>query len=143
MTCLLLFATGNGVLYLVGASDPASLQRTLPPSLRITWALCLAAGGLIALAGQWWMGRPFRGAEVKRTGLIATAGGCLAYGTALVLENGWSVSAAAALPNFGFGLAFLLRAYQVHVLLREARVIAVAHDKVTAAADQLVGESRT
>lgn len=120
ITALLGYAVLSGVLYLTGVLAPRSIEETLPPYLRVVWAACLTVGGVTALAGQYWRGRVFTGAKLKRGGLTVAAGGILAYGSAVLLVNGLSAGGQAGLTSLVFGGAFLDRAHQIGGLLRAA-----------------------
>jgi hypothetical protein len=121
VTALLAYSVLAGVLYLTGLSTPRSIDATLPPALRSVWAGCLIFGGLAALAGQYWLGRVFTAARLKRGGLRVAGLGLFAYGAAVIVTNGFDQGGQAGLTSLVFGLAFLDRAHQVGVLLRQAQ----------------------
>lgn len=122
VTAVLGYAVLSGVLYLTGVvSDPHSIEETLSPALRVVWACSLSVGGAAALAGQYWRGRVFTGARLKRGGLLFAAGGMLAYGAAVLLVTGLEAGLQAGLANVVFGLVFADRARQVGGLLRAAQ----------------------
>lgn len=129
VTALLGYAVVSGVLYLAGVFDPRSIDVTLPPALRLLWAGCLILGGSAALAGQYWLGRVFTGARVKRGGLRVAGGGLVAYGAAVLLVNGIAAGGQAGGTQLVFGLSFLARAHRVSVLLRRAQPQAEAIDR--------------
>lgn len=121
VTALLGYAVLSGVLNLTGASASRSIEETLPPFLRVVWAASLTVGGAAALAGQYWRGRVFTGARLKRGGLLVAACGLLAYGAALLVANGWVSAGQAGGTSLLFGAVFVDRARQISGLLRAAQ----------------------
>lgn len=73
-----------GVATLVRLAQPTSLDSTINPWLRVSWALLMGCGGSLALAGLYWPGNPFTGVYIKRAGILAMAGALLTYGAALL-----------------------------------------------------------
>jgi hypothetical protein len=110
----------TGAVYLFGLRTPDSLSQTLPRCSLVIWEVLLFAGGVLALLGQYWPGRPFAGVAIKRAGLFAIAGGLLAYALAA-----WSVFGTRVLWltiwNVFIAWACLVRVWQVTRILRAAR----------------------
>jgi hypothetical protein len=92
--------------------DPGRLSG---PALRFVWALLLFFGGAASIIGLWWPWDPIDGVLIKRVGLLAAAGGTLAYGLALAFLGPLGFIAAAY--NIGFAVVCLIRAWQVSVAL--------------------------
>lgn len=117
---------GAGVLSRV--AQPNSIQASLGPTLRLVWAGLLFLGGAASIIGLWWPWDPIDGVLIKRVGLLAAAGGTLAYGLALAFIG--PPGFVAALYNLGFATVCLIRAWQVTVAL----AIYTAHLQVIQAA---------
>jgi hypothetical protein len=77
--------------------------------------LLLFFGGGASIIGLWWPWDPIDGVLIKRVGLLAAAGGTLAYGLALAFLG--PLGFVAALYNLGFAVVCLIRAWQVSVAL--------------------------
>ncbi len=127
-TFLLAAAALSGASYLLGITKPGSVELILSPSMRAAWALLLTFGGTVALAGQYWPGRPFTSVTMERLGLAACAGGTFAYGVGLILvfpRSGGGV----AVTNMAFAAACVIRSYQLTRLLRVAQNFAAQVDR--------------
>lgn len=108
---LLIVCLVQGASVVLGFAQPNSIQESLGPILRFVWALLLFVGGGAAVIGLWWPWDPIDGVLIKRVGLLAAAGGTLAYGLALAFLG--PVGFIAAAYNIGFAVVCLIRSYQV------------------------------
>ncbi len=114
-------AFAGTVIALAGSDAPASIKETLPDEAwRVAWAAMLAVGGVAALSGQYWRGKSFLGADVKRVGLMFLTGGCGAYAAALWFVQGPKAALLPLCQNAALAAAFLLRAAQITVILQKA-----------------------
>lgn len=117
-TFLLAVCAVQGWAVLSHAARPPSVQALMPPWLRVIWGLLLLAGGILSVSGLYWT-NPFTGIEIKRVGLLAAAGGTLAYAVALLTIGTAGILAAAT--NLGFAIACVVRIWQVTRALEAAR----------------------
>lgn len=133
---LLVVCTIQGLWVLIGLAQPSSIQLSLGPGLRFVWALLLFVGGGASILGLWWPYDPVDGVLIKRVGLLAAAGGTLAYGLALVFIG--PAGYIAALYNVGFAVVCVVRAWQVSVALAVHRMhlAALREAAVPAAPDE-------
>lgn len=132
---LLVICIAQGCAVIFGYARPPSIQAALPGWLRGVWGVLLLIGGLAAVIGLYWPWDALDAILIKRVGLLAAAGGTLAYGVALLSLG--SAGFVAAVFNLGFALACLVRASQITRALnkfrsdmqsiREARIAPVMH----------------
>ena len=115
---LLAVCAVQGWAVLTNTAQPPSVQALLPPWLRTVWGVLLLTGGVLSVSGLYWTD-PFTGVEIKRVGLVAAAGGTLAYGVALLTVGSPGLLASAT--NFGFAAACIVRTWQVSRALNAAR----------------------
>lgn len=116
---LLLVCVVQGAAVLFGFASPSSILLALGGLLQVVWALLLLVGGGLAFVGLYWPWNPLDAIYIKRVGLLAAAGGTLAYGVALLLLG--PIGVVAAIYNLGFCLACLVRARQVTLVLHGVR----------------------
>lgn len=125
----------QGANTLLGGVRPNSIANALSGQLPIAWAALIAVGGVLTLAGLYWRGDVFVGAELKRVGFTAAGGGTLVYGLALLTIG--PTGTTAAIPNLAFTCACAVRWWQVgraiaHEKDKTKRVLAALSDPVAA-----------
>lgn len=85
-----------GAFYLFGAPRPVSLSELYQPLIYV-YASGLVLGGLLSLAGCFWLSNLERSLELERAGLITLTGMLLIYVTAVFTSVGPSGLFAAGL----------------------------------------------
>lgn len=86
---LLALALFSGTLNLAGLNTTKSVQDTLPPSARLTWAALLVLGSSLSLAGLYWPGTIPTGLSLKRVGMFTLGIASALYALILVTAFGW------------------------------------------------------
>lgn len=97
---LLLAMAFLGMFFLVGSGpSPSSINNSLDPLFRKTWAATLALSSITALIGMY-RGNPVSRALLEMTGKIGLASALLVYSGALLYTNGKG----ALLPGVTYGV---------------------------------------
>lgn len=78
-----LLFTVSSLSYLVGVQQPQSVDAALPDPIRLLWGGSLLLGGVALLAGLASGIRP-----VEKAGLLAVAGGAMAYALSILAFAG-------------------------------------------------------
>lgn len=108
-TFLLVLSVAASLPLLRGHPGSAILERQLSSDAVLLWGLCLLAGSLVALVGEFWPGHTWVGLIFERAGIGLVAVAALVYATVV-----WgSVGGTAAVADVGAwgtagGLAALL-----------------------------------
>lgn len=114
--------SGLGLLFTGPAAN--SLDELVPPWLRVLWAVTIAAGGIMSLAGALWRDVTY-GFLIERTGQAGLAGACLGYGASIPVVSirslgvlaGLERTAVASLLIIAIGVAALQRVRQITAAL--------------------------
>lgn len=114
---LLSLALVSGVAQALGRTTARSVEDGLPPSVRLTWALILAGGSGLALAGMFWQGDPRTGLVLKRSGYLALASAAAIYSLVLLGTIGLA-AALIGLTVAGFAAACAVAAWRIDRLIR-------------------------
>lgn len=82
------WAIAVGAAYLLGAPRSTALAATITWPWSIAYAVGLIIGGVMALAGCFWLSDVERSLELERAGLIALTGMLLIYAVAVFTVTG-------------------------------------------------------
>lgn len=102
---------GAGVAVLGRAATPTLLDDVAGAAASTAWAVLLAAGAGLGLAGAYWPGDGWTGAYLQRAGVLALAGPLLAYGVAAFSTG--RTGAVLGITTAGLAAASLTRAAQI------------------------------
>lgn len=72
----------SGIALVLTGPTQNSLEELLPAWGRVAWALTLAVGGALCLAGAWWR-EPVYALLLERAGMAGLAGAYFGYGGAI------------------------------------------------------------
>jgi hypothetical protein len=104
-------ATLSGLVFVVGAAPPRSVDQLLPGTLVWMWNLALLAGGGTGLAATL-LRDPLTGLLVERSAMLPLAAAALAYTMALVALGNVTVVLSAGII-LAFAAAAIWRAVQI------------------------------
>jgi hypothetical protein len=107
---LLALAVISGLGILLGGRTTGSIQDTLDPLARNTWAVILTLGSSTTLAGMFWPGDQRTGLLLKRFGYLALAIASFVYAIVVITVIGSGATLfGGTLVGFGVACALMVR----------------------------------
>lgn len=113
----------SGAPMALGGPRPNSIEKILPPTLRVIWGLMLLFGGVLVIIGLSLRKRDpstkrvLVGIRVEGAGLLPLAAGAFTFSLVIPVSAGWA-GAFASGTYLAFGLACLGRAAEIKVAER-------------------------